>query len=202
MRVRVPPVAPCRRGPMDKAPDYESGGCRFDSCRRHHLAVAQRSRAPPSEGGGRAFESCRRGQHAHALVAQEESTSPVRTRSWVRLPPRAPRKGTGQMRNPSATRARVVNPLWVRVPPLPPHAAKVERSRHRALKPEVGVRFPVAVPTHETRVHTHTNARWSSGKTSGCYPEGGGSSPSLAAHDSKIPWSSSNGEDAGAPHRR
>ena len=35
MRVRIPSVAPRRRGPTDKAPDYETGGCRFDPCRRH-----------------------------------------------------------------------------------------------------------------------------------------------------------------------
>ena len=38
------------------------------------------------------------------------------------------------------------------------------------------------------------SARWSSGKTSGCYPEGGGSSPSLAAHDEiNARWPRSSG---------
>ena len=76
--------------------------------------------------------------------------------------------------------------MGVRVAPLPPLAAMVERSRHRALNPEAGVRIPVAVP-NAIEVH----ARWSSGKTSGCYPESGGSSPSLAAHRSVA-------EDSGA----
>ena len=91
---------------------------------------------------------------------------PPRAPSW---------KGTGQMRSPLATRVRVASPcgcesrpfrswkrsgqmrglsrkqvgvarpLWVRVPPLPPHAAVVQRTRRRALNPEAGVRLPVAV---------------------------------------------------------
>jgi hypothetical protein len=79
-------------------------------------------RAPPSEGGGRTFESCRRG------------------------PCTSSRKRPGRMRSLSRTQVGVA-PLGVRVAPLPPppHAAMVQRSRHRALNSEIGVRFPVAV---------------------------------------------------------
>ena len=173
VRVRVPSVAPGRRGPTDKAPDYESGGCRFDSCRRHHLAVAQRSRAPPSEGGGRTFESCRRGrlaghagrdaacgvdqwrrrgrQEDQALVAQEVERVPGTDEVVVRIPPRAPRKGSGQMRSPFARGYGSTALVGASPHPFRPRsalAAMVERSRHRALNPEAGVRFPVAVLTH------------------------------------------------------
>jgi hypothetical protein len=43
-----------RRSPMERAPAYEAGGCRFDPCRRRHLAVAQwREHRPPKAGVAR-----------------------------------------------------------------------------------------------------------------------------------------------------
>ena len=177
--MQVPSVAPRRRGRMDKAPVYETGGCRFDPCRRRHLAVAQWTRAPPSEGGGRTFESCRRGvMSATGPCSSARKSASLGTDEVVGATPTEGSqswKGTGQMRSPFAMRVRVaspcgcesrpfrsgkrsgqmrglsrkqvgvVRPLGVRVPPLPPHAAIVERTRRRALNPEAGVRLPVAV---------------------------------------------------------
>ncbi len=40
-----------RRSPMERAPAYEAGGCRFDPCRRHHLVVAQRREHRPPKAG-------------------------------------------------------------------------------------------------------------------------------------------------------
>ena len=118
----------------------------------------------------------------------------------MRLPPRAPPwKGTGQMRNPPATRDGR-EPLRVRVPPLPLmeairpdegpvpktgrgaspcgceshrflHTAVVQRTRRRALTPETRVQLSVAV----------LDARSSNGRTPDCYSGYGGSSPPLAA---------------------
>lgn len=59
--------------------------------------------------------------------------------------PFRPGKRSGQMRGLSRKQVGVARPLWVRVPPLPPHAAVVQRTRRRALNPEAGVRLPVAV---------------------------------------------------------
>lgn len=102
---------------MEKAPVYETGECRFDPCRRRS---ARRSSVDESTA------LRRRGSHVRVVPARHmseigpcssasQSASPVRTRSWVRLPPRAQ------------------------------HAAVVQRTRRRALNPEAGVRLPVAV---------------------------------------------------------
>jgi hypothetical protein len=121
-RVRVPSVAPRRRGRMDEVPVYETGGCRFESCRRRHLVVAQRrERRPP------------KAEIARSNRADEAVHTPWKRPGWMR----------------SLSRTQVgVAPLGVRVAPLPlnaHHAAMVQRSRHRALNSEIGVRFPVAV---------------------------------------------------------
>ena len=64
-RVRVPSVAPRRRGRMDEVPVYETGGCRFESCRRRQLVVAQRrERRPPKAEAARS----NRAGEAHARV--------------------------------------------------------------------------------------------------------------------------------------
>ena len=113
------------------------------------LAVAQWTRAPPSEGGGRTFESCRRGacQRSGPCSSASQSASPVRTSRGCdshrglprgREPARSgacPEKGRGREAHVGAS------------PPLPPHAAVVQRTRRRALNPEAGVRLPVAVLT-------------------------------------------------------
>ena len=85
------------------------------------LAVAQWTRAPPSEGGGRTFESCRRGvMSGQALVAQRVERVPGTDEVVGATPTEGSTwKGTGQMRSPFATRVRVDEPVWVRVPPLP-----------------------------------------------------------------------------------
>ena len=82
-----------RRGRMDKAPVYETGGWRFDPSRRRHLAVAQQDRALRSERRGRTFESCRRGDREGA--AQRWATGLERQGG--------PRAG-GSTPPPSATR--------------------------------------------------------------------------------------------------
>ncbi len=180
--MRIPSVAPRRRGRMDEAPVYETGGMQVRLLPSTPLVVAQRSRAPPSEGGGRTFESCRRGQ----------------LEIWKR---------PGWMRSLSRKQVGVA-PLGVRVAPLPPRfpAAMVERSRRRALNPEAGVRFPVAVLSCNNNHRTQetcqvverqdvrllpgrrgfeplpgSTARWPRIEARGCKPRHGGESPSRAS---------------------
>ena len=44
---------------LDRVPDYESGGCEFDSClARHFREIAQLGSAPVLGTGGRRFKSC------------------------------------------------------------------------------------------------------------------------------------------------
>ena len=43
---------------LDRVPDYESGGCRFESCRVHIREVAQLGRVLGLGPRGRRFESC------------------------------------------------------------------------------------------------------------------------------------------------
>src|SRR3954469_748833 len=168
------------------------------------------------------------------------------------------------MRSPFATRVRVDSPCGCESHPFRTRRERDEAKpcsesgtaqRSRPCRDGREVKTPGPQPGgrgSSPRRGTHTSnigARWSSGKTSGCYPEGGGSIPSLAAHDhvslrgvmssandtrslekvqrsvaeefrrvaanhetrvrippgrpsqQRNPWSSSNGEDAGAPHR-
>ena len=59
-----------RRSPMERAPAYEAGGCRFDPCRRRHLAVAQwREHRPPKAVVAR---STRAGEATEATRLDEE----------------------------------------------------------------------------------------------------------------------------------
>ncbi len=182
VRVRVPSVAPCRRGPTDKAPDYESGGCRFDSCRRHHLAVAQRSRAPPSEGGGRTFESCRRGpasDNDQALVAQEAERVPGTDEVVGANPTEGPTEGIRPDEEPVCYAGTGRQPVWVRVPPLPPwKRSGWIRSLSRK---QVGVARPLGV-----RVAPLPHSpRWSRGQDTGPSTRRPGfDSPSRYSHTS------------------
>src|SRR5687767_5321275 len=64
---------------------------------------------------------------------------------WVRLPPGAPAEAIRPDQGPVSKTGRGLRPLWVRVPPLPLHAAMVQWHGRRALTPEAGVRLPVAV---------------------------------------------------------
>ena len=93
----------CRRGRMEKVPVYETGGCRFDPCRRH--------------------QSTRR--------SSAEQSAAFRTRrSHVRIVParrKVARKRSGQMRSLSRKQVGVARLLWVRVPPLP-HARRDGRT--------------------------------------------------------------------------
>ena len=89
-----------RRSPMERAPAYEAGGCRFDPCRRRPPRRSSVERAPPSEGERRTFDSCRRGRANPAL-------------------------GAAHGRDPAGSGARLltgygVTPVRVRVSPLPP----------------------------------------------------------------------------------
>ena len=194
-------MAPCRRGPTDKAPDYESGGCRFDSCRRRHLAVAQRSRAPPSEGGGRTFESCRRGRANRSgpcssggerVPGTDEvvGANPTEGPTEAIRPDEEPVPNTGRGRSPWAFESprfrHVPTPRWSRGQDTGPSTRRPGFD-----SPSRYSHTPTQMPEETKRSRARRagrrsgvdSARWSSGKTSGCYPEGGGSSPSLAAHD-------------------
>ena len=193
----VPRGLTCRRGRMEKAPVYETGECRFDPCRRRATrrssvdeSTALRRRGPhvrttkqepgrlPRGSGGLFGRQCRRGgcQRSGPCSSASQSASPVRTRSWVRLPPRAPSwKGTGQMRSPPATRVRVASPCGCESRPF--------RSRKRSgqirglSRKQVGVARPlwVRVPPLPPRRDSPTDT------TPGPQPGGRGSTPRRGA---------------------
>ena len=154
-----------------------------------HLAVAQRSRAPPSEGGGRTFESCRRGQRAQALVAQEESTSPVRTRSWVRLPPRAPHRDGREVKTPGPQPGSRGSS-----PRRGTHGRQRMPGGRAERRPAVTRKAGVRAPPWQR------NARWPRIQARGCKPRDEGESPSRASIATR--GRRPNGEDAGVPRRR
>ena len=70
---------------LDRAFDYESKGCEFDSCPAHHYRdVAQLGSALDLGSRGHRFESCHP-DHYYGEVAQF-----IPGRSWVRVPPSLP----------------------------------------------------------------------------------------------------------------
>ena len=103
----------CRRGRMDKAPVYETGGCRFDPCRRRSTRRSSVDRAPPSEGGGRTFDSCRRG---HAQPGRTDRSDATERGSFSQQhpageDPAASRRGNaGTVLVPAGS--RIVSPTW------------------------------------------------------------------------------------------
>jgi hypothetical protein len=118
---------------MEKVPDYETGGCRFDSCRRHRST--RRSSAEQSI----AFRTRR--SHVRIVPARRRRCSEA-----IR-PDEEPVSNTGKSRealvgaSPTASSTHFMRLRHC----YPAHAAMVERSRRRALNPEAGVRLPVAV---------------------------------------------------------
>ena len=188
-RVRVPSVAPRRRGRMEKAPVYETGGAGSTPAVDAQLAVAQWTRAPPSEGGGRTFESCRRG--VMSMTGPCSSASRARPRygrgRWVRLPPRAPSwKGTGQMRSPFATRVRVSSPCGCESRPF--RSGKRSGQMRSLSRKQVGVARPLWVrvpPLPPPCRGSPTDT------TPGPQPGGRGSTPRRGTRDAR----SSNGKD-------
>ena len=182
--MRTPSVAPCRRGRMDQAPVYETGSRRFESCRRRQLVVAQwRERRPPKAG-------------THVRIVP--TRPPSRDLEATRLD-EEPVPNTGR----GCTLGRSSRPASATF-----HAAMVQRSRHRALNPEIGVRFPAAVRSCSSN-HPHNYesvpgsraarhpavtrkagvrappwqhiARWPRIEAHGCKPCHGGESPSRAS---------------------
>jgi hypothetical protein len=174
--VRVPGRVPCRRfaggprrrGRMEKAPAYEAGGCRFDSCRR---------RSPRRSSEEQSTALRRRGSHVRVVPARPqplffhtprwsrgEDTGPSTRKPGFDSPSRYSRKeqmpGSRAERRPVVTRK-----AGVRAPPWQQRSV-VEKFRRVAANHETRVRLPPGRPSQ------HRN-----------------------------PWSSSNGEDAGAPHR-
>ena len=157
-----------------------------------------------------------------------QSASPVRTRPWVLLPPRAPsRKGSGQMRSLSRKQVGVARALWARVPPLPPCRGSPTDTTPG---PQPGSRGSTPRRGTNRRASQRSAGETSrsmpdrlTGRTSDCYSDCGGSSPPLAAHrpvaedrgtglqtgiirhasfqvhGSQNTWSSSNGENASTP---
>ena len=110
LRVRVPSVAR-----MSTWPNGQGTGLRI---RRMQVRLLP---STPSRRSSAEQSAALRRRRSHvrivparptrqALVAQEESTSPVRTRSWVRLPPRAPWKRSGRMRSLSRKQVGVASP--------------------------------------------------------------------------------------------
>ena len=182
--MRTPSVAPCRRGRMDQAPVYETGSRRFESCRRRQLVVAQwRERRPPKAG-------------THVRIVP--TRPPPRDLEATRLD-EEPVPNTGR----GCTLGRSSRPASATF-----HAAMVQRSRHRALNPEIGVRFPAAVRSCSgNHPHNHESvpgsraarhpavtrkagvrappwqhiARWPRIEAHGCKPCHGGESPSRAS---------------------
>jgi hypothetical protein len=127
-RVRVPSVAPRRRGRMEKAPAYEAGECRFDPCRRR---AARRSSVDESTAlrrrrGTNDRVPARRHRGLPPRKGSGQMRSPLAKRVRVNSPcgcesrPVHSRKRSGQIRGLSRKQVGVARPLWVRVPPLPP----------------------------------------------------------------------------------
>src|SRR3954452_826236 len=164
MQVRLLPSTPPRRSSAEQSAALRR--------RRSHVRIvpARPALADTPEETPLAASANGRGAastEGQALVAQEAERVPGTDEVVGATPPEGPTEGIRPDEEPVCYAGTGRQPVWVRVPPLPQHAAMVERSRHRALNPEAGVRFPVAVRTQRMK----TNARWSSGKTSGCYPE-------------------------------
>ena len=91
--------ARCRRGPMEKTPVYETGGCRFDPCRRRSTrrSSAGSERRPPKAEVARS----NRAGGTQALVAQEARALPWygRGRGCDTRRGLLTWKGSGQMRS-------------------------------------------------------------------------------------------------------
>ena len=149
MQVRPLPSTPPRRSSVERAPPSEGGSRTFESCRRDARKGSGRMRGPLAK-------------RVRAIACVGSSPTPS---SWWKRP--------GWMRSLSRKQVGVARPLGVRVAPLPLHAAVVQRSRRRALNPEAGVQFPVAV--------RQSMPGGPAARTSGCYPEDESSTPSLAA---------------------
>ena len=162
-----------------KAPAYESGGCRFDSCRRHphssqHLAVAQWTRAPLSEGGG--ARSTRAGE-----AKQKRS---CRDRPVVRMPgPQpgdrgsTPRRGAAVPTVPDRStegRPVVARPMGVRVLLWQPRGRRSTASGSQRAMLRMRVRLPPTTPSQDSELR----GRGVPGSTSAPHVEGEGSTPS------------------------
>ena len=155
-----------RRSPMERAPAYEAGGCRFDPCRRRHLAVAQgREHRPPKAGVARSNRAGEAepnpapsavhgrdpaGSGARLLTGY--GVTPVRVR--VSPLPLLPRKRPGWMRSLSRKQVRVSRHLGVRVAPLP--LSPRSSSGHDA-------GFSSRKPGFDSPSRYAIDARWSSG---------------------------------------
>ena len=211
--MQVPPVAPHTHVDVAqwiKAPAYEAGGCRFDPCRRH---ATRRSSVDQS--------TALRRRVSHVRPVPARPPDPFRAR--FRTPQVRNREQNGRKveqcnweairldQEPvSKTGTGPRGPWAFESPRFRPLAAIVKRTRRRALNPEAGVRLPVAVRNPDKQMPGGPVAR-----TSGCYPEDGSSTLSLAAiarwpriqargcrprHGGESPsrasntWSSSNGQ--------
>ena len=166
---------------MEKVPVYETGGCRFDSCRRHRST--RRSSAEQSI----AFRTRR--SHVRIVPARRKICSEA-----IR-PDEEPVSNTGRSRealvgaSPTASSTR----QFMRLRHCyPAHAAMVERSRRRALNPEAGVRLPVAVRMPGSRAERRPAVTRKAAVRS---------RPWQRSCQRMLKWSSFNGEDLGAPYR-
>ena len=109
-----------RRSRMEKAPDYESGSCRFDPCRRH---PPRRSSAEQSAALRRRRPHVRivpaRLSLSPALVAQEREHVPGTDEVVGATPTEGPKEGIRPDEEPVCYAGTGRQPVWVRVPPLP-----------------------------------------------------------------------------------
>lgn len=138
---------------------------------RPQPAGAEQSPRPPSS------HDC-----PHSRSSAGQSTRLSSEGSRVRVPSTAPsiaRCGSGPSSTwPNGHGAGVRSRrLQVRLLPSTPQQHLAVAQRMRAPPSDGGGRTFESCQRGQP-----SDARWSNGKTSGCYPEGGGSSPSLAAH--------------------
>ena len=71
---------------LDRVPDYESGGCEFESClARHYREIAQLGSALDLGSRGRRFKSCRPDQSGPMLAINGYKSHKIKRFSSERL---------------------------------------------------------------------------------------------------------------------
>ena len=193
---------------MERAPVYEAGGCRFDPCRRRCCQSARCSsgeRAPPSEGGGRTFESCWRGK---GIVGKGSGwmRGPVANRVRVDAragsspAPSATQEATRLDEEPVSKTGTGLTALGRSSRPASAHSPRSSSgydagfssqkpgfesraSDHAPLEERLGPEARPACFRGERSRYARTQSMpgGPAARTSGCYPEDEGSTPSLAA---------------------
>lgn len=173
--MRVPPAALARHvdvAEWTQAPVYETGGCRFDPCRRR---TTPRARMPAGSPKAGCHVRLLAGRHTEG-GAQRWATgveSPARCSLRVRLLHLPPRRDGPVARTPGPQPGSRGSTPRRGTQPLPGSRAV----RRRTVTPKAGVRAPLWQPPQHSREETAWP--WSNGRRSrGAKPEDEGSTPS------------------------